>query len=164
MEKTKITPENLDENERIKNVENDISLLSPCLTSDNKSNGNEPRFGNGRFGGLRNPITVTGFPCLYSYLNRLRTQSGLPFEYLRKGSRFSPATETRVDAYEIKSVDGHIIMVINIDRHNTCNSERAPAGIRLKPMDELTVSELESLYYGVRESVLNFTDDDDASK
>lgn len=162
MDTTKRTSEDLDRNERIKNVEDDISLLSMCLPIDNKSNGNEPRFGNGRFGGLRNPITVTGFPCLYSYLNRLRTQSGLPFEYLRKGSRPSLATETRVDAYQITSVDGHIIMVINIDMYNACNSERAPAGIRLKPISELSEDELATLHEPVRESVLNFTDDDDA--
>lgn len=164
MDKTKITPEYFDENERIKNVDNDISLLSMCLPINNESNGNEPRFGNGRFGGLRNPITVTGFPCLYSYLNRLRTQSGLPFVYLRKCSRPSLATETRIDCYQIKSVDGHIIMVINIDMYNACNSERAPAGIRLKPISELSEDELATLHEPVRLSVLNFTEDDDASK
>lgn len=65
----------------------------------------------------------------------------------------SPALETSVDEYTVKSVDGKLEMKIYIDMYNFFRSTADPAGLTLKPYDKLTDNEL----YFLKEDVLNST-------
>jgi len=117
-------------------------------------------FGNKRFGGFENPITVRGFNCLYSYLNRLRTCEGSMFSYCRLRSKYSEATESILDYYKINSLDGNVITHVYIDTFHPLESVCAPFGLSLKPISEVSENEMATLYKPVRLSVLNFTDDE----
>lgn len=115
-------------------------------------------FGDNRFGGLNNPLTFCGFRCLFRYLNRLCTRDGALFTYSRLSGKHSPATETIVDLYELRSLDGNIRTKVYIDVFHPVETVCAPSGLRLRDESELSEEETVNLCLPVRQIIHSFTD------
>lgn len=105
------------------------------------------------YGSLNNPILANGVSGSLAILNRLLTKDGARLKYVRNGSTHSTALETPVDEYTVKSVDGKVEMKIYIDMYNFFRSTVSPAGLVLKPYDDLTDNEI----YFLKDDVWNST-------
>lgn len=83
-----------------------------------------------KLGTLESPIAVNGIYGQTSYLSLLRTGKGLPFAFHRLSSHSGP-NNSRVDLFELVSVDGTTRTEVYLDRYYRSRTRQAPAGLKL---------------------------------